>query len=160
MWILSCIAVVFALSWLPLTIFTIVVEFRLYVFKSAENMYLVFVICHILAMTSACTNPMLYGYLNTNFRRDLTNMYYSAFGIDAASRRSERRRRMNSQTFEGRQLRTDPKSANTTTAEPISVVVRNRDRRTSSSFGTTLTTTFRTRSSSCGIMPPRIEEMQ
>lgn len=112
----------------------------------------------MLAMTTAGTNPLLYGYLNTNFRRDLTNLYYSLFKIDGDARRSQRRKRLNSQAFEGR-LNREGKSANTTTAEPLSVIVRNRDRRTSSSVGTTLTTTFRTRSSSCGIIQQKIDEL-
>lgn len=155
--ILSCIAIVFTFSWLPLTIFTIVVEFEFYVFKSPHLMYVTFVACHLLAMSSAGTNPLLYGYLNTNFRRDLAGLYYSICNIEPAARSSSRRRRIGSQMLEGRHLREEGKSANTT--EPYSVVVRSRDRRTSSSFGTTQTTTLRTRSSSCGITQPKIEEL-
>lgn len=121
-------------------------------------MYMAFVICHMVAMTTAGTNPLLYGYMNTNFRRDLVNLYYSVFKIDGNARRSQRRKRLNSQIYEGRQHR-EGKSANTTTAEPVSIIVKNRDRRTSSSVGTTLTTTFRTRSSSCGIAQQKIDEL-
>ncbi|XP_065224090.1 neuropeptide Y receptor type 2-like isoform X2 [Planococcus citri] len=158
MWILSCIAIVFALSWLPLTTFTVILEFGIYTFKTPTSMYMTFVVCHMVAMTTAGTNPLLYGYMNTNFRRDLLNLYYSVFKIDGNARRSQRRRRLNSQIYEGRQHR-DGKSANTTTAEPVSIIVKNRDRRTSSSVGTTLTTTFRTRSSSCGIAQQKIDEL-
>lgn len=159
MWILSCIAIVFTFSWLPLTVFTIVVEFKFYVFKTPTTLYITFIACHLLAMSSAGTNPLLYGYLNTNFRRDLASLYFTIFGIkpDSRNRSNRRRRRTGSQTLEGKQMKEEGKSANTT--EPLSVVVKSRDRRTSSSFGTTLTTTFRTRSSSCNISQPKIEEL-
>lgn len=157
MWILSCIAIVFTLSWLPLTVFTIVVEFEFYDFKTPDKLYSTFVFCHILAMSSAGTNPLLYGYMNTNFRRDLCGIYYSICHIDPATRGSHRRKRAGSQMLEGKQMKIEGKSANTT--EPLSIVVKSRDRRTSSSFGTTLTTTFRTRSSSCGMTQPKIEEL-
>lgn len=157
MWILTCIAIVFTLSWLPLTILTIVIEFEAYSFKSTELMYSLFVLCHILAMSSAGTNPLLYGYLNTNFRRDLTCIYYSICHIRPSQRTSSRRKRIGSQVNEEKPQR-DGKSTNAT--EPLSIVVKSRDRRTSSSFGTTLTTTFRTRSSSCGVtQKPKIEEL-
>ncbi len=154
MCILFSIAIVFTLSWLPLTIFTVLVEFYT---LPPNTLYLIFVLCHLLAMSSTCTNPLLYGYLNTNFRRDLTNTYYKFFKLEPKPRRNSHRKRINSQAFEGKQIRAEQKSINTN--ELLSVVVKSRDRRTSSSFGTTLTTTFRTRSSSCGVMQPKVEEL-
>ncbi|KAL1137934.1 hypothetical protein AAG570_009629 [Ranatra chinensis] len=74
MMILTCIAVVFALSWLPMTSFTLVVEFKPGLVTSASTLYTVFAACHIAAMSTAVTNPLLYGWLNTNFRREFRSL--------------------------------------------------------------------------------------
>lgn len=74
MWILSSIAVVFALSWLPLTVFTLLVEFKPHLIQSTETMYKAFAFTHMIAMSTTCTNPLLYGWLNTNFRRDISGV--------------------------------------------------------------------------------------
>ena len=36
----------------------------------AENMMLTFMICHMVGVSSACTNPILYGFLNDNFVKE------------------------------------------------------------------------------------------
>lgn len=74
MWILSSIAVVFALSWLPLTVFTLVVEFQPHLIQSTDTLYKAFAVVHMMAMSTTCTNPLLYGWLNTNFRRDISGI--------------------------------------------------------------------------------------
>lgn len=69
--LLSTIAVVFALSWMPLNLFNILSEFQSDVLHTqALDMNLVYVICHTLVLSSACTNPVLYGWLNENFRNE------------------------------------------------------------------------------------------
>lgn len=163
MWILSCIAIVFAVSWLPLTVFTLIVEFQPSLIQSSRWMYLSFCVCHILAMSSAGTNPLLYGYLNTNFRRDLTNLLYGVFRIEKGSTRSKKdqynnRGNPNSKTNDGMLIHKEGKSA-ATNVEAVSLVVRSRDRRTSSSFGTTLTSVLRGRSSSFGLTQHKIDEL-
>ena len=74
MLILSCIAIVFALSWLPMTAFTLLVEFHPGVVTSASTLYLAFALCHLAAMSTAVSNPLLYGWLNTNFRREFRGL--------------------------------------------------------------------------------------
>ena len=73
--LLAMIAIVFALSWMPLNIINILVEFLFQVFRN-ENIdtNIVFVVCHILVLSSACTNPVLYGWLNENFRKEFLNV--------------------------------------------------------------------------------------
>ncbi|XP_033757601.1 neuropeptide F receptor-like [Pecten maximus] len=66
---LSLIAIVFALSWLPLNLFNILTEFQFSHFKHL-NINLAYKICHMLVLSSACTNPMIYGWLNDNFRNE------------------------------------------------------------------------------------------
>ncbi len=34
-----------------------------------------FICCHLLGMSSACINPVLYGYLNDNFRREFKEIF-------------------------------------------------------------------------------------
>jgi hypothetical protein len=36
----------------------------------AENMMLTFLICHMVGVSSAITNPILYGFLNNNFVKE------------------------------------------------------------------------------------------
>jgi hypothetical protein len=38
-------------------------------FGFTEQMMLTFFICHIIGMSSACSNPVLYGFLNENFAK-------------------------------------------------------------------------------------------
>ncbi|XP_069141022.1 neuropeptide F receptor-like [Argopecten irradians] len=66
---LSLIAIVFALSWLPLNLFNILTEFQFSQFKHL-NINLAYKICHMLVLSSACTNPVIYGWLNDNFRSE------------------------------------------------------------------------------------------
>ncbi|CAD7675604.1 unnamed protein product [Nyctereutes procyonoides] len=68
--ILVAMVVAFAVLWLPL-----------HVFNSLEDWYheaipicygnLIFLVCHLLAMASTCINPFIYGFLNTNFKKEV-----------------------------------------------------------------------------------------
>ncbi|KAL7635768.1 UNVERIFIED_CONTAM: hypothetical protein RMT77_013585 [Armadillidium vulgare] len=69
--LLSTIAIAFAVSWLPWHVVNLLADFNYYKFKDPSYLYTVFGSCHIIAMTSACFNPVLYGWLNTNLRREL-----------------------------------------------------------------------------------------
>ncbi|KAK3596242.1 hypothetical protein CHS0354_028413 [Potamilus streckersoni] len=69
--LLAIIGVVFGLSWLPLNLFNILTEFQFYMFRSEYvDIRLAYVICHLFVLSSACTNPVLYGWLNENFRTE------------------------------------------------------------------------------------------
>lgn len=69
--VLLTITIVFSLTWLPWNILNLIADFHP-TCMSAQNLYLSFVICHIVAMTSATTNPILYGWLNSNIRREIS----------------------------------------------------------------------------------------
>lgn len=77
MFMLSCIAIVYAISWLPMTIFEIIATLKPHFNQNPNTVLLVFAACHILAMSTAITNPLLYGWLNTNFRREFTIIFSS-----------------------------------------------------------------------------------
>lgn len=73
--LLASIGIIFALSWLPLNIFNILSDFRLALFLESINISLVYVICHMLVLSSACTNPVLYGWLNENFKNEFMKIF-------------------------------------------------------------------------------------
>ena len=39
------------------------------VFESTESMMTVYLVFHLIGVSSVCTNPILYGFLNDNFKR-------------------------------------------------------------------------------------------
>ncbi|ESN99278.1 hypothetical protein HELRODRAFT_67040 [Helobdella robusta] len=68
--LLVMIAVVFAASWMPLNIINIIADFNQDVIESFDKSGIIFAVCHLLALLSACANPVLYGWLNENFQRE------------------------------------------------------------------------------------------
>ncbi|RUS90908.1 hypothetical protein EGW08_001305 [Elysia chlorotica] len=72
--LLAGIALVFALSWLPLNIFNLLTDFKGSYFRGRIDMRLAYVICHMLVLCSGCLNPVLYGWLNDNFRTEFVNI--------------------------------------------------------------------------------------
>ncbi|KAH3785015.1 hypothetical protein DPMN_163098 [Dreissena polymorpha] len=74
--LLTLIAVVFVLSWLPLNISNILVEFQFELFRNQGiDINYVYLICHTLVLSSACSNPVLYGWLNDNFQKEFKKMF-------------------------------------------------------------------------------------
>ncbi|XP_064466084.1 neuropeptide F receptor-like [Ornithodoros turicata] len=69
--LLLSITLIFCICWLPLNIFNIVGDFRSEIFKEhSSQLRIVFAVCHMVGMSSACSNPILYGWLNSNFREE------------------------------------------------------------------------------------------
>ena len=68
------LVVVFALCWLPLHLFNLIIDFAPHVLDlitstRAERVYYsIFYTCHWLAMANSFTNPIIYGFLNESFR--------------------------------------------------------------------------------------------
>lgn len=60
----------FALCWLPLTIFNVVSDWNEEALPICHH-NLLFSLCHLLAMSSTCINPIIYGFLNSNFRQEV-----------------------------------------------------------------------------------------
>ena len=73
-WLLAAIALVFALSWLPLNVFNLLVDFWPDEIQGHVDPKLAPAICHLLVLTSACLNPVLYGWLNDNFRAEFNKV--------------------------------------------------------------------------------------
>ncbi|MEQ2251628.1 Neuropeptide Y receptor type 2 [Ilyodon furcidens] len=59
--------VVFAVSWLPFHAFQLAIDIDNNVLNM-KDFKLVFTVFHIMAMCSTCVNPILYGWMNNNYR--------------------------------------------------------------------------------------------
>ncbi|ELT88377.1 hypothetical protein CAPTEDRAFT_24667, partial [Capitella teleta] len=71
--LLIAIAVMFALCWFPLTLLNFLADFNISMFMY-HNFLLAFALAHIIAMVSACVNPILYGWFNAKFRMEFTKI--------------------------------------------------------------------------------------
>ena len=74
-------ALVFLICWLPLSIYHILADFQIVAHNS--NM---FIVCHWLAISSACYNPIIYCWLNKDFRINLDRL--CALCLSSNSRRN------------------------------------------------------------------------
>uniref|UniRef100_A0AC35U6T4 G_PROTEIN_RECEP_F1_2 domain-containing protein n=1 Tax=Rhabditophanes sp. KR3021 TaxID=114890 RepID=A0AC35U6T4_9BILA len=63
--LLASLVLVFAGAWLPFNVFHMVVVLGFQKFRVEY-----FVLCHIIAMGSACLNPVCYAFFNQNFRNE------------------------------------------------------------------------------------------
>ncbi|XP_055929814.1 neuropeptide F receptor-like [Argiope bruennichi] len=71
--VLMMISAVFSATWMPWNIFNLIADFYPNC-MSGENLYTAFLVCHIIAMTSTTTNPILYGWFNSNIRREIISV--------------------------------------------------------------------------------------
>jgi len=91
--LLVAIAVIFGVSWLPLNIYNLVVDFWNPFGTNKEAMVITYAVCHMMGMSSACSNPMLYGWLNDNFQKEFREILKypseacSFFGSSAGDKR-------------------------------------------------------------------------
>ncbi|XP_072243128.1 neuropeptide Y receptor Y8b [Leuresthes tenuis] len=67
---LVSIVVAVALSWLPLNVFNTVFDWDHNAISSCGH-DIIFSFCHLTAMVSTCVNPIIYGFLNSNFQKQL-----------------------------------------------------------------------------------------
>ncbi|XP_071441002.1 neuropeptide F receptor-like [Hetaerina americana] len=68
--LLVSIALIFCVSWLPLNIYNLVVDLWNPFGEDRQTMMVTYAVCHMAGMSSACSNPLLYGWLNDNFRKE------------------------------------------------------------------------------------------
>ncbi|XP_054715040.1 neuropeptide Y receptor type 5-like [Uloborus diversus] len=71
--VLLNISIVFTISWLPWNGLNLLAEFNPNLLGPKE-LYLAFAVCHMTAMSSSVTNPILYGWLNSNIRREMVRV--------------------------------------------------------------------------------------
>ncbi|XP_064203468.1 neuropeptide Y receptor Y8b [Anguilla rostrata] len=67
---LVSIVVVFTLCWLPLYVFNTVFDWNHEAISTCQH-DVIFSSCHLTAMASTCVNPIIYGFLNSNFQKEL-----------------------------------------------------------------------------------------
>ncbi|XP_076126619.1 neuropeptide Y receptor Y8b [Alosa pseudoharengus] len=72
---LASIVVAFAVCWLPLNIFNTVFDWNHEAIPSCHS-DAIFSACHLVAMASTCVNPIIYGFLNNNFQKELKALLY------------------------------------------------------------------------------------
>ncbi|KAG1972805.1 neuropeptide Y receptor type [Pimephales promelas] len=70
---LATLVVAFAVCWLPLNAFNVVADWYQEALPVCYH-NLLFSLCHLLAMSSTCINPIIYGFLNSNFRKDVSSV--------------------------------------------------------------------------------------
>ncbi|XP_070211013.1 QRFP-like peptide receptor [Littorina saxatilis] len=73
MCLLTSMAVSFAVSWLPLHVVNSLASFDYMIFEN-KSFPLIHATCMLVAFSSVCLNPVIYGLLNPNFRRDLRSL--------------------------------------------------------------------------------------
>lgn len=76
--IIIAVTCVFFVSWLPLNVFQLMSEFGQSGYKvlgMTGNEEVVYGMLHLLGTANACFNPILYGYLNENFRNEYKSIY-------------------------------------------------------------------------------------
>ncbi|KAI1278442.1 Neuropeptide F receptor [Halotydeus destructor] len=61
----------FMASWLPWNLVNLYAELHDTIDLSTEQFYLLYICCHLIALSSATTNAILYGWLNSNIRKEL-----------------------------------------------------------------------------------------
>lgn len=71
--LLMTIAIMFALCWFPISLLNLLADFDYSIFMF-KNFLLAFAVAHVVAMVSACLNPVVYGWFNSNFRREFTSI--------------------------------------------------------------------------------------
>jgi len=74
--LLSAITGTFFICWMPLNVFNLVVDFFGPTNEDQrESMLTVLAACHLAGVSSACFNPLFYGWLNQNFQQELTDVF-------------------------------------------------------------------------------------
>ena len=97
--ILIAIVLFFSICWLPWNLFALMLEFNPNLIPG-HQIKLLDLLLKIFAMSSACINPFMYGWLNGNFRKEINVM---------VKRQVRNRVRQNGQTYTlGEQSRTIP----------------------------------------------------
>nr|AAO62563.1 NPY receptor Y4 [Squalus acanthias] len=68
--LLGFLIVGFALCWLPLNVFNAIADWDLEAVMHCRH-NLIFSLCHLAGMASTCVNPVIYGFLNSNFKKEV-----------------------------------------------------------------------------------------
>lgn len=72
--LLISIAVIFCISWLPLNLYNLIADNSTSIDFTTQKMTVIYAVCHMMGMSSACSNPVLYGWLNDNFWKEFKDI--------------------------------------------------------------------------------------
>ncbi|CAF2396123.1 unnamed protein product [Rotaria sp. Silwood2] len=75
--LLICVAALFTISWLPLTVVQIYLEHNEEITRDEPNFVYAFLLipCYLISSLSAWMNPVIYNYINRSFRREFYALY-------------------------------------------------------------------------------------
>jgi hypothetical protein len=81
--LLICVAALFTISWLPLTIVQIFLEHNEEITRDEPNFVYAFLLipCYLISSLSAWMNPVIYNYINRSFRREFYALYPCCFKL-------------------------------------------------------------------------------
>lgn len=82
--ILIAIVLLFTVFWLPWNLFSLILAYKgNNISKTSFRPYIKMtdLLLKIIAMSTACVNPYLYGWLNDNFRKGLENMFHGRYKL-------------------------------------------------------------------------------
>jgi hypothetical protein len=92
--LLICVAALFTISWLPLTVIQIYLEHNegtSYTRDGANFVYGYLLIpCYLISSLSAWINPVIYNYINRSFRREFYALYSCCFNVSSSSSTSRK----------------------------------------------------------------------
>ena len=76
--LILAVTVIFFILWLPLTVFTLISEYHPQSLKEMMGRYhdVTYGILHLLGAGTSIANPILYGYMNENFRNEYRKFYH------------------------------------------------------------------------------------
>ena len=86
--LLICVAVLFTISWLPLTIVQVYLEHEeiLYRYDRANFVYgFLLIPCYLISSLSSWLNPVIYNYINHSFRREFYVLYSCCFKVSSTT---------------------------------------------------------------------------
>ena len=68
--VLLTISLVYLITWLPLGIFGALSDAKVDMFgKNPDTTTIIFMVCHLIGMSSSCANPIIYGFRNKHIRK-------------------------------------------------------------------------------------------
>ena len=76
LWILLSVTLIFLASWMPLTFFTLISEYSPKLLQNIEDhKNIIQGLMYLLGGTNSIANPILYGYMNENFKKEYDKFY-------------------------------------------------------------------------------------
>jgi hypothetical protein len=85
--LLICVAALFTISWLPLTVMQIYLEHNEEIARDEPYFVYAFLLipCYLISSLSAWMNPVIYNYINRSFRREFYALYPCCFKVASSS---------------------------------------------------------------------------